>query len=206
MSFRMPDDPESLALVRRYVVWGSGRSGTRRYWRLLGVNPLREDRPDREAFNAALAEDARNITDADLSLLLELEWRARLTAAWLIGLDRRTRFRRRLGDLLLDSELVHAGKGYCFALARFAEREDADILAAYLDRYLPRVDCHYDQVWAIGALLHLDDRFASGHAERFLAPDGLWHQSAFAQIEPDVGKCATKALCDFADQIMQPGH
>ncbi|SNS75869.1 DUF6000 family protein [Actinomadura mexicana] len=206
MSFRMPDDPESLALVRRYVVWGSGRSGTRRYMRLLGVNPLREDRPDREAFNAALAEDARQIADDDLSLLLELEWRARLTAAWLIGLDRRTWFRRRLGDLLLDSELVHAGKSYCFALARFGESKDADILVAYLDRYLPRADCHYDQLWAIGALLHLDDRFGSGHAERFLAPDGLWHRSAFAQIEPDMGKRAIKALCDFADQIMQTGQ
>ncbi|MFI6297768.1 DUF6000 family protein [Nonomuraea sp. NPDC050790] len=48
---------------------------------------------------------------------------------------------------ILESKLVHAGAGYCFALARFAEPRDVEILTAYLDHYLPRLDCHY-------ALLH----------------------------------------------------
>ncbi|MEV4890619.1 DUF6000 family protein [Nonomuraea sp. NPDC055795] len=43
--------------------------------------------PHREAvqFGRALARDARRITDPELELLLSVEWRTRLTAAWLIG-------------------------------------------------------------------------------------------------------------------------
>lgn len=199
MSLQRPD-PETLALVGRYVVWSADR---RRYMKLLGGNPLRE-MADRDVFDAALAADARQITDEDLGKLLAFEWRARLVAAWLIGLDRRTRFRPGLGDLLLKSELVHSGKGYCFALARFGQPEDADILAAYLDRYLPRRDCHYDQLWALGALLHLDDELGTDHAERFIAPSGAWHQSAFADFDPLECQRRTQDLCGFADRIMTP--
>lgn len=199
MSFRLPDDPESRALVHRYVVWSAGR---RRYMKLRGVNALRETGADRGSFETALTDDARQITDADLDRLLEFEWRARLTAAWLIGLDRRTRFRPVLGDLLLNSELVYCGQGYCFALARFGQPEDADILTTYLDRYLPRTDCPYDQEWAIGALLHLDERLGTDHAERFLAPSGAWHRSAFAGRDPSECRRRTKELCDFADRLM----
>jgi hypothetical protein len=95
---RMPKAPDKLALVRRYVVW-SERSGGQRYMDLMGTNPLREDEPEHDAFTAALAEDARQISDADLSSLLEFEWRSRLTAAWLIGLGQRTQFRQALGHL-----------------------------------------------------------------------------------------------------------
>lgn len=46
--------------------------------------------------------------------------------------------------MLLASELVYAGQGYCFALARLGAEQDAEILTAYLDHYLPRDDCQYD--------------------------------------------------------------
>jgi hypothetical protein len=154
MTFRVPDDPAGLALIRRYVVWAADSTSVRsrirrsvrvadpatdgaRYLRLLHANFLQEHDPSRDTFASALAEDARQISDADLGTLLEFEWRARLTAAWLIGLDQRTQFRQTLGDLLLESELVYAGQGYCFAFSRFAQPEDADLLTAYLDRYLP---------------------------------------------------------------------
>jgi hypothetical protein len=188
-------------LVRRYVVW-SERSGGQRYMDLMGTNPLREDEPEHDAFTAALAEDARQISDADLSSLLEFEWRSRLTAAWLIGLDQRTQFRQALGDLLLTSELVYSGQGYCFALARFGQPDDAGILAAYLDRYLPRTDRHYDQDWAMGALLHLDQKHGTAHAQRFLVPEGLWHRSAFAERDPLVCQLTTERLCLFAERLM----
>lgn len=73
--------------------------------KLLDLNPLR-DRPDRDQLEAGLARDAREITDADLCKLLQLDWRPRLTAAWLIALDRRTRFRDQLAELLFADEVV----------------------------------------------------------------------------------------------------
>src|SRR5262249_60536331 len=115
--------------------------------KLLHGNALDMSGTERTEFESAMGRDARQITDRELSTLLDSEWRSRLTAAWLIGLDRRTHFRDRLSEMLLDSELVYAGQGYCLALARFETGADADILCAYLDRYLPQLDRHYDQHW-----------------------------------------------------------
>ncbi|MEV6361878.1 DUF6000 family protein [Nocardia asteroides] len=83
--------------MQRWVIGDVVRPG--RYTTLRGLNLLR-DRPYREQLEAGLAADARQITDAELSLLLELNWRPRLTAAWLIALDRRTEFRDELAELL----------------------------------------------------------------------------------------------------------
>ena len=219
MTFRMPDDRADLALIRRYVVGAADRASVRsrirryvraadpttpgaRYLRLLHANFLQEQDPGHNTFTSALAEDAHQISDTDLGTLLEFEWRARLTAAWLIGLDQRTQFRQTLGNLLLESELVYAGQGYCFALSRFAQPEDADILIAYLDRYLPRTDCYYNQDDAMGALLHLDQKLGTDHAQRFIVPEGLWHQSAFAHRDPVDCQRTTEQLCAFADHLM----
>ncbi len=199
MTFRVPSTPEDRALIRRYVIWDPESYTTSRYHDL--INPIQPDRTDLEAFETALANDAREISDEDLSTLLDLEWRSRITAAWLIALDRRIQFRDALGELLLASELVHAGIGYCIALARFAQPEDADILAAYLDRYLPRPDCRYNQDAAIGALLYLDEQLGTNRADSYL---GLWHRSAFADRDPCESQRHTAELCDFAGRIMSP--
>lgn len=63
-------------------------------------------------------------------------------------MDRRTQSREQLGELLVHSELVYAGQGYCFALARFGEERDAEILTAYLDRWLRETSCRYNQ-WGL---------------------------------------------------------
>jgi hypothetical protein len=135
--------------------------------------------------------------------LLDSECRSRLTAAWLIGLDRRTQFPDRLEKMLLDSEVVYAGQGYCLALARFETSADAGILCAYLDKYLPQLDCYCDQHWAIGALLHLDERLGSKHADRFLAPGGLWGKSATSQDDLAEQHRRLARLCAFADDCMR---
>ncbi|MFD9944671.1 DUF6000 family protein [Nonomuraea sp. NPDC059023] len=186
---------KQTATIQRYVM--PGRGSVRRYLKLLGGFLYL---PDREAihFGRALARDARRITDAELEFLLSAEWRTRLTAAWLIGLDRRTQFREHLGRLLLESELVYAGRGYCFALARFAEPRDTEILTAYLDYYLPRLDCHYDQNDALGALLHLDAR----HAAPYLTPNGLWSQSTWRDMDPAECKADMDDRCAFATAAM----
>lgn len=213
MTGLLPDDRKSLALIRRYVTTAPGRHRylrflgpiapdvRRRYLSLLGgLQP--GEFPDRTGFASSLARDAHRISDTDLSRLLDFEWRSRLTASYLIGLDRRTQFRDRIGSLLLESRLVYAGVGYCFALSRFAQPEDAAILVAYLDRYLPRTDCNYDQGLAMGALLHLDQKLGTDHAQRFLVPGGLWQQSTFAERDPLAGQQIIEADDTIADQLM----
>ncbi|MGW4469721.1 DUF6000 family protein [Nonomuraea sp. NPDC004354] len=188
-----------IAVVRRYVGVKTGEYP--RYLHLMGSFM---NLPDRKLirFGRSLARHARHITDDDLDRLLAFEWRSRMTAAWLIGLDRRTRFRERLGSLLLESEMVYAGGAYCFALARFAEEQDAALLVAYLDRYLPQLDCRYDQDDAMGALLHLDERHGTSHAARFLAPGGLWESSAVREVDPAEEKAYMDELCAFAESCM----
>lgn len=174
-------------MVCRYVVAAAESSLRDRYGDLLHGNFAGLPGTERSRF--LRGRDARQVTVADLELLLDPPdgvpgWRERITAAWLIGLSRRTRFREILAHLLLDGDLVYAGQGYCFALVRFGQPQDADILTADLDRYLPQRDCHSDQDWALGGLLHLDAELGTGHADAYLGRGGLWGRSSFSHTEP----------------------
>ncbi|MBG0826352.1 hypothetical protein HS041_00960 [Planomonospora sp. ID67723] len=200
MRLPTPPDYQMMALAKRYVFPDMGK--IRRYLKLLHGNFLRLPEPVFLWFAWSLAKDARKITDDELRVLLDSEWRARMTAAWLIGLDRRTQFREQLGTLLLESELVYAGEGYCFALARFGEERDAEILTAYLDRWLPERSCHYNQDDAMGTLLYLDELHATEHAARFLTPGGLWDNSAMAGLDPTEQKGHVELMCEFAENCM----
>jgi hypothetical protein len=163
------EDPELADLVRRYVTPG------RRYLK-LGPSLLRMDAAELDAFVAALAQDAGRATPTELALMLEGGWRERRTSAWLISVTSRTEFRDRIAALLLESDVCCAGQGYCLALAGFGTTADAEIMAAYLERYLPRRELHYDQAWAMGALLHMDATFGTDHAARFIAAGGPWQR------------------------------
>ena len=200
-----PTDDPALDIIRRYVIVTSEPAAPR-YLELLHGNFIRLPAQECTQFLQALGHDARHIGDAELESMLrpgELAgWRERLTAAWLIGLDRRSQFRDLLGELLLESELTYAGQGYSFALTRFGQPEDADIFTAYLDRYLPRRDCYYDQQWVLGGLLHVDDALGAHRAARFLTPGGLWSRSVFSGSEPAACLSQIVTLNDFADQAM----
>jgi Family of unknown function (DUF6000) len=202
MRFPRPSDPELLDVVDRYVK--PTTQGHARYLHLLHANFRRDDESERAAFLQALSTAAGEITDEELEILLESEWRSRLTAAWLIGFDRREHFRDILGDLLLASQLCFSGQGYCFALARFGTQEDAQHLTAYLDHYLQRPDCQYDQDWAISALLHIDSRTGRDDATRLLAPGGLWEHWSEAQFSPSAPSRFMDELCTLAEQHTPP--
>lgn len=163
------EDAELLVLVRRYV------RPERRYLK-LGGGLLHMRSPEYDRFVRDLGEDAGRITTQEIATLLEGGWRERRTAAWLVGVSGRTEFRERLGELLLASEVCCAGPAYCVALAGFGTPRDADLLTAYLDRYLRRPDLAYDQTVAMGALVFTDLNLGDDRAARFLGPDGLWHQ------------------------------
>jgi hypothetical protein len=179
----MDDLPDPVALaaigaaVRRYT------SVDLRYAELLHGNlqwRSRLEPAERTAFLRELIADSNRVDDQELAALLgqHTGWREHLVAAWLAGIGGHTRQRRRIGELLIDSRMTYAGQGYCFALACFATPADAQLLCDYLDRYLRRPDLHYDQRWAIGALLDIDARLGTDYAKPFTTPDGLWHQWA----------------------------
>ncbi|NUW30892.1 hypothetical protein HTZ77_05600 [Nonomuraea sp. SMC257] len=160
--------------------------------------------PDRELirFGRSLARDARRISDKDLQRLLAFEWRSRMTAAWLIGLDRRARFREQLGRVLLESPLGHASHGYCFALARFGEERDVDLLTAYLDRRPPRVDNPHEWGDAISALGYLDELRGTDHAARFVARGGAGEESAADGTDLAERSAYMAERCAFAESCM----
>ncbi|MFF3990639.1 DUF6000 family protein [Streptomyces sp. NPDC001797] len=163
------DDAELLALVRRYV------TPERRYLKLSG-SLLRMQSPEYDRFMRDLCKDAGLITPNEIAKLLEGGWRERRTAAWLVAVSRRTEYREGLGQLLLTSEVCCVGLAYSVALASFGTARDADLLAAYLDRYLCRPDLAYDQAIVMGALQFIDLNLGGGHADRFREPGGLWQQ------------------------------
>jgi hypothetical protein len=193
------EDPELLAVVRRYV------TPERRYLK-LGGPMLRLQSPEYDRFVRRLSEDAGVITAEEIATLLEGGWRERRTAAWLIAVSQRTEFRERLGGLLLASEVCCVGLAYCVALASFATPRDAGLLAAYLDHYLRRPDLAYDQTVAMGALLYIDLNLGGDQAARFLVPGGLWQQwlegASHMQLTtaPVTYLSLIRRLCAFVDE------
>jgi Family of unknown function (DUF6000) len=197
----VPGNTDMTAAVRRYVTPATGRLP--RFLQLLHGNFVTLDERGRRRFLSRLARSARQVSDRELAALLENGWRSRLTASWLIGLDKREQFRDRIGELLLDSEAAYAGQGYCIALARFATPADASLLAAYLATYLPQADKRYDQDWALRALLHIDAALGTDHAAPFLTDGGLWQQWRTTEDgAPRSSAAWIEQLCTVADECM----
>ncbi|GIE92039.1 DUF6000 family protein [Actinoplanes regularis] len=201
MSVLHPQEVGQGHVVARYV------TAEGRYLELLGGNFLWLEEAERDAFAAALRADAAQASSEEIDALLGYEWRSRLTGAWLVGVAQRVEWRKRIEGLLLDSELVYAGEGYAFALARFGSSEDAEILVSYLDRYLPQVDARFDQKVVLGALMRLDCKLGMGHADRFLTPGGLWdrwvdalpHLRGTSRARAEASRKAVDMWCDSWD-------
>ncbi|MEV6897732.1 DUF6000 family protein [Amycolatopsis sp. NPDC051372] len=197
-------EPALKAVVERYVTPG------RRYLRLINT-PFLSDPAARQWFGRALAEDSLHITDDELALLLSYEWRAQLTASWLVAFARREAHRERIGELLLANERVYAGRGFCFALARFGTEEDARLLADYLHAFLPRTD-RGEQDSAMGALSYLDTRLGTEYSARFLGETGPWAHWLHARfpsdradvpVSLDQSRDLIRTQCSYADHCME---
>ncbi len=78
MRFPRSSDPELLDVIERYVKPTTNDTG--RYLHLLHANFTRDDEPERRLFLQSLRSAAQAITDEELEVLLESEWRSRLTA------------------------------------------------------------------------------------------------------------------------------
>lgn len=97
---------------------------------LIGGLFVRQPVGERAEFLRHLGRDARQITGAELAFLLRYNGRARVVAGWMIGLDRRTQFRERVGKTLLAGDSNYACEAYCIALTMLGTPEDAALLAA----------------------------------------------------------------------------
>ena len=128
-----------------------------------------------EDVKSALAEVDPSIVSR---LLATPNWRERIVGGWFSGLKDWQQFEGQIGSLLLASDLVYAGRGYCFALACFADDTSRRYLTEYLDRYLRHPEKFYDQHHAIVALLWIDEKHGTSDAARFLEPGGLWETFA----------------------------
>ncbi len=95
-------------------------------------------------------------------------------------------------------------------LASFGTARDADLLAAYLDRYLRRPDLAYDQTVVMGALQFIDLNLGGGQADRFREPGGPWQQwlqdapHTQADWDPIPSNLSLiRRLCAFVDECTE---
>lgn len=105
------------------------------------------------------------------------EWRGRMAVSWMIGLRGWNSFAEQLGRLLVQSDLISCGQGYCIGLALLGTKKAADMLVAHLDEWLPRTDCRRsEQEWAMAALIEIDSRGNTSRSGLYLDPGGPWDE------------------------------
>ncbi|MEM6366609.1 MAG: DUF6000 family protein [Planctomycetota bacterium] len=131
------------------------------------------DEPDQ--FNADVQSALASITPDIAFQLIRGYWREAITGSWFAGLKKFDECRDQIGDLLLESKTCYAGQSHAFAMACYADNVSAEYLTQYLNTYLRRIECYYDQNWAMPALMWIDEIRSTNHAADFLAPDGLWN-------------------------------
>jgi Family of unknown function (DUF6000) len=154
------------------------------YLQLLRANFTRANEAEAGSFRKAILTAASTISNEQITrLLIEREWRGRLSAAWFVGLKNRGNFIPSIRKLLLASEMVYAGQGYCVALGIVGGEECRGILRDYLRSYLPLNGRVYNQDWAIGALAHLEGVAPSEFIRRELWCDGDYFMDPHAGIE-----------------------
>lgn len=167
------------------------------YLQVLHGNHLSLAGADREAFLADARRASAEADEEGLRLLLwDANWRPRLVAAWLAGVRREARLEPLIAELLLESAVSFAGQGYCFALARLGTPTAATALESYLERWLPRTDCDYDQEWALAALAGIDEPRAEARL-------GAWVRFALATCrhDPDGALATARARLEAMSRV-----
>jgi len=129
-------------------------------------------------FQWRLRTDGRRAPAEDLALLLDGDWRERLTAVWLIAAGQRADLRPAIERGLLGDKPSGPRWSYLPALAALGTKDDAQILVTYLERALtlPPDAPSQCQPRALDTLIYLDEQLGTNHAEQFLGPDGPWER------------------------------
>lgn len=155
------------------------------------------DDGQRETFNAAVEEGLSTVTAKQLSGLIGSAWREAITGSWFAGVGGFVDCRDEIGARLLKSEACFAGQAHAFALACFADDASAKFLEEYLDEFLRRTDCYYDQGWAMPALMWIDQETGSNRSQRFLAGGGLWESFTADKLDVDDAWTIESCRADF---------
>lgn len=172
------------------------------YMDVLGGNMTRLTGRERDRFLRDTRRAVAKLDDDIVATLLGGEWRSRISAAWFIGVGQRAEYIDQLGPLLVDSQLTYQGQGLCFAMAANPSAESATWLVRYLDRWLPRTDCYYDQTWAMGALLIVDREMQTDVAEQYLGSDAAWDRWLGAETTSPAGApLPSRASRGFSPQV-----
>lgn len=155
---------------------------------------------EREQFNTDVRNALTKITPKIASKLIDGHWREAMTGSWFAGLKRFPECRSQIGDLLLASETCYAGQSHAFAMACYADQASADFLVKYLNVYLRKLDCYYDQGWAMPALMWIDNQQGTNHADRFTMSGGLWDHFTADKISDDndawtIERCKSDFWC-----------
>ncbi len=103
-------------------------------------------------------------------------WRGCMAAGWFCVLKGWRQYSDLMGHLLLPSRHCYAGQAYCIAFACFADENSARYLCRYLDKYLRQPENHYDQFWAMPALVWIDRKRGTNYSGPFIKGGGLWDQ------------------------------
>ena len=140
---------------------------------------------ERERFNMDVRSAMDSITPKIATRLIRGHWRESITGSWFAGLKRFTECQDQIGDLLLASRACYAGQSHAFAMACFADDTSVHYLTRYLDVYLRRLDCYYDQGWAMPSLIWIDQTNSTHHSTPYLRPGGLWDQFTADKVTPD---------------------
>lgn len=161
---------------------------------------------ERTQFNTNVLQALETITPQIAAELIGGHWREAICGSWFAGLKRFPECQSQIGELLLASQACFAGQSHVFAMACYADETSVEFLKEYLKTYLQRLDCFYDQNWAMPALMWIDQQQATNHADDFLAPNGLWGHFTAGKISEDNDAWTIKSCKSHFWQVMQYCH
>lgn len=143
------------------------------YFNFLHLRLYRNQTEEFE-LSRAIADVLPFVDDSIFQVLMdEFGWRGWLPAGVFCGISRNRSWLEHIGEQLVQSRGQYAGPGLAFAMIRFGS-EGTPYLRAYLEKWLPRTDCHYDQKWVLAALSVSDEINGTSFSAEFIQPGGLW--------------------------------
>lgn len=126
------------------------------------------------------------------SLLVSLNWRPRIAAAYFAAIEEFHELEEHLGRLFLRSDVCYSGQGYALALALFNTPGSIEFVKKYLDHYLSRKDLWFDQPDAMAALHFTDSLNGTSNFAAYLP---LWQEfvsdKPYADLQPALDQFRT---------------
>ena len=135
-----------------------------------------------ETFPALLALASHAVSAAQLHLLLDdIDWRARLTAAWLVGITRRKGFTEQIISCLEQRRGAYDEQGFCLALGMIGTGRCKAALYSYLQDSKQEDDGAHSQ-WATGAIAHVERHKVANEKQHFAPIEEEHAVARFAEV------------------------